>query len=77
MQNNVQTYERIYNNIFDLFSDIGGVVQFTFYIFFWSNFIYNKYIIANDTYRLFFSVQNEQNNKKGSFLKNSNKYNNI
>ena len=61
MQNNVQIYERIYDNIFDLFSEIGGVVQFIFYIFFWTNFIYNKYIIAYDTYSLFFSVQNEKN----------------
>ena len=79
MQNNVQIYERIYNNIFDLFSEIGGVVQFTFYIFFWTNFIYNKYIIAYDTYSMFFSVQNEHNNridnqiKKGNILKFNNK----
>ena len=78
MQNNVQIYERIYNNIFDLFSEIGGVVQFTFYIFFWSNYIYNKYIIAYDTYSLFFSVQNEQQHiKKGSFLNYNNKIYNI
>ena len=60
MQNNVQIYERIYNNIFDLFSEIGGVIQFIFYIFFWTNFIYNKYIIAYDTFAMFFSVQNEK-----------------
>ena len=78
IQNNVQIYERIYNNIFDLFSEIGGVVQFTFYIFFWSNYIYNKYIIAYDTYSLFFSVQNEQQHiKKGSFLNYNNKIYNI
>ena len=61
MQNSVQIYERIYNNIFDLFSEIGGVIQFIFYIFFWMNYIYNKYIIAYDTYSMFFSVQNEEN----------------
>ena len=33
MQNNVQIYERKYNNIFDLFSEIGGVIQFIFYFF--------------------------------------------
>ena len=60
MQNNVQIYERIYNNIFDLFSEIGGVIQFIFYIFFWTNFIYNKYIIAYDTFAMFFSVQNDK-----------------
>ena len=86
MQNNVQIYERIYNNIFDLFSEIGGVVQFIFYIFFWVNYIYNKYIIAYDTYSMFFTVQNDQSNridnkiKKGNLLNlnkmhNSNKTN--
>ena len=84
IQNNVQIYERIYNNIFDLFSEIGGVVQFIFYIFFWSNFIYNKYIIAYDTYSLFFSVQNEKSHdniktrkrKKFNFNDKNNLYKN-
>ena len=60
MQNNVQIYERKYNNIFDLLSEIGGVIQFLFYIFFWINFIYNKYIIAYDTNSLFFAVKDNQ-----------------
>ena len=33
MQNNVQIYERKYYNIFDLLSEIGGVVQSIFYFF--------------------------------------------
>jgi hypothetical protein len=63
LQNNVQIYERSYNNIFDLLSEIGGVVQSIFYIFFWMNYIYNRYIIAYDTNSLFFSVK-ENNEKK-------------
>ena len=62
LQNNVQIYERSYNNIFDLLSEIGGVVQSIFYIFFWVNYIYNRYIIAYDTNSLFFSVK--ENEKK-------------
>ena len=64
MQNNVQIYERIYNNIFDLFSEIGGVAQFTFYLFYWVNFIYNKYIIAYNTNSLFFSIKDNQSTSK-------------
>ena len=70
IQNNVQIYERIYNNIFDLLSEIGGVIQSVFYAFFWVNYIYNKYIIAYDTNSLFFSVKenDEKNIKKNKKL---------
>jgi len=57
MQNNMQIYERRYNNIFDVLPQIGGVIQFIFYIFFWMNYFYNKYIIAHDTNSLFFNVK--------------------
>ena len=63
MQNNVQVYERRYNNIFDLLSEIGGVFQSLFYLFFWINYIYNKYIISFDTNSLFFAVK-DNNEKK-------------
>ena len=66
MENHIQIYERIYKNAFDLLSEIGGVIQIIFYIFFWINYIYNKYIIAYDTYSLFFFVQDEGlNHKRG------------
>ena len=81
MNNNIQIYERIYKNAFDLLSEIGGVIQIIFYIFFWINYIYNKYIVAYDTYSLFFFVQDEDlNHKKGlrniffDFKLNSNNY---
>ena len=70
LQNNVQIYERRYDNIFDLLSEIGGVIQSIFYLFFWLNYIYNRYIIAYDTNSLFFTVK--YNNEK---KQNSNKYN--
>jgi hypothetical protein len=57
MQNNMQIYERRYNNIFDILPQIGGVIQFLFYIFFWVNYFYNKFIIAYDTNSLFFNVK--------------------
>jgi hypothetical protein len=63
MQNTVQIYERKYNNLFDFFSEIGGVVQMLFYIFFWVNYVYNKYIIAYDTNSLFFAVKDNETQK--------------
>ena len=63
MQNTVQIYERKYNNLFDFFSEIGGVVQMLFYIFFWVNYAYNKYIIAYDTNSLFFAVKDNETQK--------------
>ena len=63
MRNNVQVYERRYNNIFDLLSEIGGVFQSLFYLFLWINYIYNKFIIWYDTNSLFFAVK-DNNEKK-------------
>ena len=56
MQNNVQIYERRYNNLFDLFSEIGGIAQFIFYLFYWVNYIYNTFVIDFDTNSLFFTL---------------------
>jgi len=63
IQNNVQIYERRYNNLLDLFSEIGGVVQFIFYLFYWINYSYNKFIIAYDTNSLFFSMKDERSQR--------------
>ena len=63
MQNTVQIYERKYNNLFDFFSEIGGVVQMLFYIFFWVNYAYNQYIVAYDTNSLFFAVKDNETQK--------------
>ena len=62
MQNSMQIYERRYNNIYDILPQIGGVTQFLFYIFFWVNYFYNKYIIAYDTNSLFFNVKEPKRN---------------
>ena len=57
LQNNVHIYERSYNNLFDIFSQIGGVVQMLFYIFYGINYLYNRYIILNDTNDIFFKIE--------------------
>ena len=62
IQNTMQIYERKYSNIFDILPQIGGVIQFTFYIFFWLNYFYNKYIIAYDTNSLFFDAKESKRN---------------
>ena len=66
MQNNVQIYERRYSNIFNIFSEIGGIAQFIFYLFYWLNFIYNQFIIDFDTNSLFFSITNHEFDNKGN-----------
>ena len=66
MQNNVQIYERRYSNIFNIFSEIGGIAQFIFYLFYWLNFIYNQFIIDFDTNSLLFSLTNNEFDNKGN-----------
>ena len=70
MQNSMQIYERRYNNIFDILPQIGGVTQFLFYIFFWVNYFYNKYIIAYDTNSLFFNVKEPKRNISDNIIDN-------
>ena len=57
MENTAQIYERRYYNIIDLLSQIGGLIQALHYTFFWLNYLYNKFIIASDTNKLFFHVK--------------------
>ena len=64
MENTVQIYERKYNNLLDILAEIGGEIQFIFYIFYWLNYSFNKYTIAYDTNSLFFSVRGENRSNK-------------
>ena len=57
LQNNVHIYERRYNNLFDIFSQIGGVVQMIFYMFYGINYLYNSYIVLYDTNHIFFNIE--------------------
>ena len=61
LQNTAQIYERRYNNIVDILAQMGGMTQCIYYIFFWVNYLYNKYIIASDTNKLFFHVKETKN----------------
>ena len=67
MQNNVQIYERRYNNAFDILSEIGGIAQFVFYIFYWINYVYNFFIVDVDTNSMFFNLdQNVVNQRRNT-----------
>ena len=61
IQNNIQIYEREYNNILTIFSNIGGVLDLIYIIFYGINFLYNKYIILVDTNSLFFRIKKREN----------------
>ena len=56
VQNNVQIYERRYDDFFEVISHIGGIMQCLFNVLYWLNYFYNRYIIIDDTNRLFFSI---------------------
>ena len=83
LQNNIQIYERRYDDITDILSDLGGIIQCVFNIFYWINFLYNKYIIVSDTNSLFFTMLTKRadsiNGEKiiTKFNKSINKNNNL
>ena len=74
IQNYKQIYERKYNDLFDAFSSIGGIVQFCYYTFYIINYFYNDFILILNTQNLFL---NDPKNKKISKLIPLNKYTNI
>lgn len=63
LQNYKQVYQREYNDLFDAFSSIGGIVQFFYYIFYLINYFYNDFILILNTQNLFL---NEPKNKRYS-----------
>ena len=79
IQNNIQIYERRYDDIFEILSDIGGIVQCFFYFLYWINYLYNSYIIVSDTNGLFFRVierRSDSLNGEKFFKKYDNNQNN-
>ena len=61
LQNSISIYERRYNNLLDIFSQIGGVFEVIFYCFYGINYLYNRFIIINDMNKIFFKIQKKQN----------------
>ena len=63
-------YKSSYLTIYDSFHKIGGIVQLIYYIFFCLNFIYNRFIIINDTKKLFFSEEKKEITKGVTNIQN-------
>ncbi len=63
LQSYKQIYQREYDNLFDTFSSIGGIVQFFYYVFYIINYFYNDFILILNTQNLFL---NEPKNKRYS-----------
>ena len=53
LNNKLYNYERFYKKFPDVFADIGGIAEFINYIAMIINFLYNNYIIIDDTQKLF------------------------
>ena len=85
LQNNIQIYERRYDDITEILSNLGGIIQCIFNIFYWINYFYNKFIVLSDTNSLFFSnlvrrantLTGEKFNSKINILNNKNNNNNL
>ena len=83
LQNNIQIYERRYDDITEILSNLGGIIQCIFNIFYWINYFYNKFIVLSDTNSLFFSnlvkrentLTGEKFKGKINILNNNNKLN--
>lgn len=79
LQNNIQIYERRYDDITEILSNLGGIIQCIFNIFYWVNYFYNKFIVLSDTNSLFFSnlvkrantLTGEKFNVKNNILNNN------
>ena len=54
-RNNIIIYKRVYMNILECFSHLGGTAQLLFFIFQMINFINNRYIIQENT-KTFFKI---------------------
>ena len=78
MQNSLQYYERTYDRIQDLLSDIGGISSILMTIAYYINLFVNHYIILLNTEELIINTHNvnfvdkKNNRKKPAFMKKLN-----
>ena len=77
MQNNVNIYERRYSGLLDILSNIGGMSQSIFYVFFTINYLYNQYIIIMDTNHFFCKIEKISQEESGTDAKDKNKTNSL
>ena len=68
--NSCQIIKGGYNDLYDILPNIGGIIQLIYYIFYSLNFLYNKYIIIQDTNKLFFKIYNKDfDYKEDTYIK--------
>lgn len=53
IENYQEIFQRKYYNLFDVLPKIGGIIQFLYYIFYYLNYLCNRFILVNDTQVLF------------------------
>ena len=53
MKNYKEVYQRQYDNILSVLQNIGGLIQITYYIFFFVNYFFNRYALDTNTQILF------------------------
>ena len=51
-----------YNTLYDALPSIGGIIQLIYYIFYITNYLYNKYIVIKDCNTSFFKMYNSDEN---------------
>jgi hypothetical protein len=61
IQNYTQIYQREYDDLFNAFSSIGGIVQFFYYVFYIINYFYNDFILILNTQNLFLTEPKNKN----------------
>jgi len=79
LKNRINSYERTYQRIQDIISDIGGISEIISFLASIINRIYNSYIILFDTEKLLFSIfeSQEKNIKKKNNIDNNNEPNKL
>ena len=70
LNNKLYNYERFYKKFPDVLADIGGIVEFINYIAMIINFLYNNYIIIDDTQKLFDTFNYNSYEKKIKSINN-------
>ena len=53
IQNLIDVYERKYENLLDILPKVGGFIEIIYYIFYYVNFLYNRYILVLNTQELY------------------------
>ena len=56
VENNFIIYDRSYNKIINILPTIGGIIEILYYIFYFINWVYNKYTILLHTKDLFLKI---------------------